>query len=177
MNINRLLPLLLIGIFGFTAVAVEKGPMKTETAIIAGGCFWGIQHLIRKIPGVITSEVGYAKGKTGEKEKAEAVKITFDPVKVSYEQLLEVFYKLHDPTTLNQQGNDRGAKYRSAIFYQGNVQKKTAEKAKEVAAEKWKKPVTTEIVELDTYEKAEEGHQDYLVKHPKGYTCHYMREL
>lgn len=150
---------------------------KTETAVFAGGCFWGVQHLLRKVPGVVASEVGYARGKTGVKEKAEAVKITYDPTRVSYERLLEIFYKLHDPTTLNQQGNDRGAQYRSAIFYSSEAQKKAAIAAKEQASVKWKKPATTEIVEFATYEKAEEGHQDYLVKHPKGYTCHYMREL
>lgn len=150
---------------------------KTETAIFAGGCFWGVQHLIRKVPGVVSTEVGYAKGRTGEKEKAEAVKIDFDPARVSYGRILEIFYKIHDPTTLNQQGNDRGAKYRSAIFYQNEAQKKAALAAKEQASIKWKKPATTEIVEFSSYEKAEEDHQDYLLKHPKGYTCHYMREL
>ncbi len=152
-------------------------PVKNEIAVFAGGCFWGVQHLIRKIPGVVESEVGYAVGKTGEKEKAEAVRITFDPSRVTYDYLLEVFYKIHDPTKMNQQGNDRGAQYRSSIFYSNEAQKKSAITAKDVASKKWKKPATTEIVELSSYAKAGEDHQDYLVKHPRGYTCHYMREL
>ena len=150
---------------------------KAETAVFAGGCFWGVQHIIRKVPGVIATEVGYAHGKTGEKEQAESVKITYDPARVTYDRILEIFYKLHDPTKLNQQGNDKGAQYRSAIFYQSPEQKKAAETAKTAAGLKWKKPATTEIVELASYAKAEEDHQDYLVKHPKGYTCHYVREL
>jgi len=153
-----------------------KAP-KLETAIFAGGCFWGVQHLIRKVPGVVSTEVGYAKGRTGEKEKAEAVKIVFDPARLSYARVLEIFYKIHDPTKLNQQGNDRGAKYRSAIFYQNEAQKKAALAAKEQASVKWKKPATTEVVEFSSYEKAEEDHQDSLVKHPKGYTCHNIREF
>ncbi len=160
---------------GKTAAGVPAA--VTETAILAGGCFWGVQHILRKQPGVISSEVGYAKGKTGEKEKAEAVKIVYDPARTSYARLLEIFYKLHDPTTKNQQGNDRGAEYRSAIFYQNEAQRKLALAAKETATRKWKKPATTEIVEFASYEKASEDHQDYLVKNRRGYTCHYVRDL
>lgn len=150
---------------------------KAETAYLAGGCFWGVQHLLRKAPGILSSEVGYAKGKTGEKEKAESVKIVFDPARTSYAKILEYFYKLHDPTKKNRQGNDVGAGYRSAIFYLSDAQRKIAEAAKKTATEKWKAPVTTEIVEFRDYEKASEDHQDYLSKHPKGYSCHYVREL
>lgn len=150
---------------------------KTETAYLAGGCFWGVQHLLRKAPGILSSEVGYTKGKTGEKAKAESVKIVFDPARTSYAKILEYFYKLHDPTKKNRQGNDVGAGYRSAIFYLDEEQRKTAEVAKKTATEKWKAPATTEIVEFREYEKASEDHQDYLSKNPKGYTCHYVREL
>lgn len=151
--------------------------VKTETAYLAGGCFWGVQHIIRKQPGIVATEVGYAYGKTGEKEKAEAVKIEFDPTRTSYAKILEYFYKLHDPTKKNQQGNDIGAGYRSAIFTLTEAQKKLAEAAKSIATENWKKPATTEIVEFAKYEKASEDHQDYLVKRPAGYTCHYVRDL
>ncbi len=150
---------------------------ETETAVLAGGCFWGVQHILRKQPGIVSTEVGYAKGKTGEKEKAEAVQIVFDPKRTSYEKILELFFKLHDPTTKNQQGNDRGAEYRSAIFYRTSEQKKAALSAKVEASKRWKKPATTEVVEFASYEKAGEDHQDYLVKRPKGYTCHYVRDL
>jgi len=150
---------------------------KTETAYLAGGCFWGVQHLLRKAPGILSSEVGYTHGKTGEKEKAESVKIVFDPARTDYAKILEYFYKLHDPTRKDQQGNDIGAGYRSAIFYLSDDQRKLAEAAKKTATEKWKAPVTTEIVEFKDYEKASEDHQDYLAKHPNGYTCHYVRNL
>lgn len=150
---------------------------KTETAVLAGGCFWGVQHIVRKLPGVVSTEAGYAHGKTGEKEKAEAVRITYDPTLTTYDKILEVFFKLHDPTTLNRQGNDIGAQYRSAIFFSSPAQKTSAETAKQTASTKWKKPATTEIVELQGFERASEDHQDYLVKHPKGYTCHYVRSL
>jgi peptide methionine sulfoxide reductase msrA/msrB len=150
---------------------------KSEVAILAGGCFWGVQHIVRKLPGVIETEAGYARGKTGAKEKAEAVRIVFDPARTSYDLLLEVFFKLHDPTTKDRQGNDIGPQYRSAVFFASDAQKKSAEKAKTVASAKWKKPASTEIVELAGFERAEEDHQDYLVKRPKGYTCHYVRDL
>ncbi|MBS1961749.1 MAG: peptide-methionine (S)-S-oxide reductase MsrA [Bdellovibrionales bacterium] len=150
---------------------------KTETAYLAGGCFWGVQHLLRKAPGIVSTEVGYTKGKTGEKEAAESVKIVFDPSRTSYAKILEYFYKLHDPTHKNRQGNDLGAQYRSAIFVLNADQRKLAEAAKKTASEKWKAPATTEIVDFASYEKASEDHQDYLAKHPHGYTCHYVREL
>jgi peptide methionine sulfoxide reductase msrA/msrB len=159
-----------------TKNAVVPAP-KTEVAVLAGGCFWGVQHIVRKLPGVIETEAGYARGKSGTKEKAEAVRIVFDPARTNYDRLLEVFFKLHDPTTKDRQGNDVGPQYRSSVFFTSETQKKSAESAKTVAAKKWKKPASTEIVELQGFERAEESHQDYLVKRPKGYTCHYVRDL
>ncbi|MBC7385358.1 MAG: peptide-methionine (R)-S-oxide reductase MsrB [Cryobacterium sp.] len=158
-------------------VLPSVAPVKTGEAVFAGGCFWGVQQIIRKVPGVITTEVGYATGKTGNQEKAEAVKITFDPERTDYARMLAIFFKLHDPTHLNQQGNDVGDQYRSAIFTEDGAQKTAAEKAKIEAATLWQKPVTTEITDLGSYSKASEDHQDYLVKHPKGYSCHYVRKL
>ncbi len=169
------------GLFSGGGTKPAKDPVvptvKTETAYLAGGCFWGVQHLLRKAPGILSSEVGYTRGKTGENEKAESVKIVFDPARTSYAKILEYFYKLHDPTHKDRQGNDIGAGYRSAIFYLEENQRKSAEAAKKIASEKWKAPATTEIVEFKDYEKAAEDHQDYLTKHPNGYTCHYVREL
>jgi peptide methionine sulfoxide reductase msrA/msrB len=162
----------------FAPAKDAKAPaMETETAYLAGGCFWGVQHLLRKAPGILSTEVGYVDGKTGEKEHAEGVKIVFDPARTSYPKILEYFYKLHDPTHKNQQGNDVGASYRSAIFYLNDDQRKAAEAAKKIASQKWKAPATTEIVAFKHYEKASEDHQDYLTKHPHGYTCHYVRNL
>jgi peptide methionine sulfoxide reductase msrA/msrB len=161
----------------------------TETVYLAGGCFWGMEELLRKIPGVLQTEAGYTGGwlenpryddthdsKSGH---AEAVKVVFDPNKLSFETLLENwFFRMHDPTTLNRQGNDVGTQYRSAIFYFGDAQKKTAEavKARVSASGKWKKPVVTEIAAATKWYPAEDYHQDYLQKNPGGYTCHFMRE-
>ncbi len=161
----------------------------TEVAILAGGCFWGMQDILRKIPGVVSTEVGYTGGwlkdphyddthdsKSGH---AESVKIVFDPSQLSYADLLEKwFFRMHDPTTLNRQGNDFGTQYRSAIFYTSPEQKQVAEevKARVDKSGKWKKPIVTEITAASTWYPAEDYHQDYLVKHPGGYTCHYLRE-
>jgi peptide methionine sulfoxide reductase msrA/msrB len=159
----------------------------SEVAILAGGCFWGVEQIIRDIPGVITTEVGYAGGsvsnptyeivKTGRSGHAEAIKVTFDPRRLSYEELLGWFFRMHDPTTLNQQGNDIGTQYRSAIFVADEAQRKTAEavKAKVDASGKWKRPIVTEIVPATAFTPAVDYHQDYLVKNPGGYTCHYLR--
>jgi peptide methionine sulfoxide reductase msrA/msrB len=159
-----------------------------EVAILAGGCFWGMQELLRKIPGVLETQAGYTGGwvenpryeDTHESKSghAEAVRVVFDPRKLSYQDLLEKwFFRMHDPTTLDRQGNDVGTQYRSAIFYLDDVQKATAEAAKKhiQASGKWKGTLVTEIAKASTWYPAEDYHQDYLVKHPGGYTCHYLR--
>ena len=158
-----------------------------EIAVIAAGCFWGVEELLRKMDGVLDTEVGYCNGngenpvytlvKTGTTGHAEAVKVTFDPSKLSYADLIRAFYKLHDPTTLNRQENDIGTQYRSAIFYVSDEQKKIAEEiTKEVEASGfWKNPIVTEITLLKKFWSAEEYHQDYLQKNPNGYMCHYWR--
>jgi methionine-S-sulfoxide reductase/methionine-R-sulfoxide reductase len=158
---------------------------KTETATIAGGCFWGAQDLLRKLPGVISSRVGYTGGSVknatyqNHEGHAEAVEVIFDPTKISYEQILEFFFKMHDPTTLNRQGNDVGSSYRSAIFYHDEHQRQVAEQVKKMvdASGAWKRPVVTEIVPAKEFWNAEEYHQDYLIKNPGGYTCHYVRNI
>jgi len=163
--------------------------MKKQTAVLAAGCFWGVEELVRAIPGVLETQVGYTGGasaekafynyvKTGTTGHAEALQVVFDADVLSYENLLRAFFKLHDPTTMNRQGNDIGTQYRSAIFYVDAEQKATAEKVKaEVnASKKWANPVVTEIVPAAAFYNAEEYHQDYLQKNPDGYTCHYWRE-
>lgn len=162
--------------------------MAQEIAILGGGCFWGVEEILRKIPGVIETEVGYCGGeldsptyenvKTGTTGHAEVVKIAFDNQKVSFETLLDYFFRLHDPTTLNRQMNDVGTQYRSVIFYQNPQQKEVAEKKKKEVEEsgRWRRPIVTEIVEARPYYRAEEYHQDYLQKHPDGYNCHFLRD-
>ena len=159
-----------------------------EIAYLAGGCFWGMEQIIRKIPGVLDTEVGYTGGridrptygdvKTGKSGHAETVKVVFDRNKVSYEQLLEYFFRMHDPTTLNKQGNDVGTQYRSGLFYLSEQQKMTAESviAKVNASKKWSAPIVTEVTKAGVFTKAEDYHQDYLVIQPDGYTCHYLRD-
>jgi peptide methionine sulfoxide reductase msrA/msrB len=175
---------------GVKMLASKDGkPPQTETAILAGGCFWGMEDILRKIPGVISTEVGYAGGKTasptykdvsgGDTGHAEAVRVLFDPARLSYADLLERwFFRMHDPTTLNRQGNDVGTQYRSAIFATSPAQKKTAEevKARVDKSRKWPRPVVTAIVDAGAFTRAEEYHQKYLVKNPGGYTCHYVRD-
>jgi len=171
----------------FVNAGLIKPLPKTETAILAGGCFWGMQEIIRQIPGVIKSTVGYTGGTvpnptyemvcshtTGH---AEAVQIVFDPSKLSYEQLLGFFFRMHDPTTLDQQENDVGSQYRSAIFYTSDEQKQIAERVKTQVDKsgKWKRPIVTEITKASVFYPAEEYHQDYLQKNPNGYNCHYLR--
>lgn len=160
-----------------------------EIATLAGGCFWGMEDLFRKIPGVVNTEVGYTGGntpkatyqevKTGRTMHAESLQIEFDPSKLSYEDLLLFFFRVHDPTTKNQQGNDIGTQYRSAIFYHNEAQKKTAEKVIERvnASKAWPKPVVTEVTPAGEFHIAESYHQDYLEKEPNGYTCHYIRRI
>jgi peptide methionine sulfoxide reductase msrA/msrB len=160
-----------------------------ETAVLAGGCFWGMEELIRKIPGVLETEVGYTGGttknptyqdvRTGRTGHAESIRITFDPAKLSYEDLLEKwFFRMHNPTTKNQQGNDIGTQYRSAIFATSPAQREAAERVKQRvdASGKWRAPVVTEILDAGPFTLAEDYHQDYLQKHPDGYTCHYLRD-
>lgn len=158
---------------------------KTETAIIAGGCFWGMEDILREIPGVIDTEVGYCGGDNenatykNHPGHAEAVKVTFDPARLSFQSLLEDwFFRMHNPTTKNRQGNDVGSSYRSAIFYFNDQQKKTAEQAiKNVdAAGHWEAPIVTTIEPVSNWSSAEEYHQDYLEKNPGGYTCHWLRD-
>jgi methionine-S-sulfoxide reductase len=150
--------------------------MIKEIALLAGGCFWGVEELIRQLPGVVNTEVGYTGGEL-KNPRYENVK-TGNPKILSYEELLRYFFRLHDPTTLNRQGNDRGTQYRSAIFYNSPEQKKLAEKVKSEVnlSGKWKNPVVTEIVSATTFYPAEDYHQKYLQKNPGGYTCHYLRD-
>lgn len=169
-----------------SAIADEK---RTEVAVLAGGCFWGVEEILRDVPGVIDTEVGYTGGwlenptyddtHHSASGHAEAIRITFDPTVLSYEDLLEKwFFRLHDPTTLNRQGYDVGTQYRSAIFPQTAEQKIIAErvKARVDASGKWNRPVATTIEPASTWYSAEEYHQDYLRKHPGGYSCHYLRD-
>jgi peptide methionine sulfoxide reductase msrA/msrB len=160
-----------------------------EVALLAGGCFWGMQDILRKVPGVVGTEVGYTGGTTSEPRyddvrsgatgHAESVRITFDPTKISYAELLEQwFFRMHDPTTKNRQGNDVGTQYRSAIFVVSPEQRRIAEEVKRRVDEskKWNAPVVTEVVEAGPFTLAEEYHQSYLEKNPGGYTCHYLRD-
>ncbi len=156
---------------------------STEKAILAGGCFWGMQDLIRRVPGVLSTRVGYTGGEVrnatyrNHGSHAEAIEITFDPRKLSYRGVLEIFFQIHDPTTKHRQGNDRGASYRSAIFYLSDAQKKTAEDTivDVEASGKWPGPVVTEVTPAAEFWVAEPEHQDYLERYPDGYTCHFVR--
>jgi peptide methionine sulfoxide reductase msrA/msrB len=172
-----------------SAAPERQKPAAQETAILAGGCFWGMEELLREIPGVIETSVGYSGGKTkdptyedvsgGASGHAESVRVVFDPTKIAYADLLENwFFRMHDPTTSNRQGNDVGTQYRSAIFVTSPEQKRIAEevKARVDKSGKWKSPIVTEIVAAGPFTPAEEYHQKYLVKNPGGYTCHYMRD-
>lgn len=160
-------------------------PAGQQLATFAGGCFWGLEDLMRKLPGVTNTEVGYAGGslrnpgyndvKQGDTGHAETVQLTYDPKQISFETIMEFFFRMHDPTTPNRQGNDRGSQYRSVIFYHDDEQKAVAEKMREIAGQKWGKPAVTEIVPADAFFPAEHFHQDYLVRNPDGYTCHWLR--
>ena len=157
--------------------------MSTETAILAGGCFWGVQDLLRRYDGVIKTRVGYSGGNTpnatyrNHGAHAEAVEIIFDPGKISYRKLLEFFFQIHDPTTRDRQGNDLGSSYRSAIFYTSDEQRRVAEDtiADVEASGLWPGKVVTEVKPAGAFWEAEEEHQDYLLKYPDGYTCHFVR--
>ena len=186
--------LILIVVLGLAVCAQAGKKVKNkmenkniETATLAGGCFWGMQEILRAVPGVAGTMVGYTGGhtenpkyeevKTGSTGHAESIEIKFDPAKVSYGAILDMFFKMHDPTTPGRQGNDVGSQYRSAIFYHGEAQKKEAEAAvkRAKASGLWKKPITTEVVPAVKFWPAEAYHQDYLKKHPGGYTCHFIR--
>jgi peptide-methionine (S)-S-oxide reductase len=156
---------------------------STERAILAGGCFWGVQDLVRKLPGVISSRVGYSGGDVknatyrNHGTHAEAIEIIFNPNQISFRQLLEFFFQIHDPTTLNRQGNDRGLSYRSAIFYTSPEQEAVAEDtiADVEASGLWPGKVVTEVAPAGDFWEAEPEHQDYLQRIPNGYTCHFIR--
>ncbi|WP_374947817.1 peptide-methionine (S)-S-oxide reductase MsrA [Agreia sp.] len=155
----------------------------TETAILAGGCFWGVQELIRKRPGVSSTRTGYSGGDIpnatyrNHGSHAEALEIVFDPSQISYRDLLEFFFQIHDPSTKNRQGNDVGESYRSAIYYTSDEQKQIAlDTIADVdASGLWPAKVVTEVAPAGPFWQAEEEHQDYLEKYPNGYTCHYVR--
>jgi methionine-S-sulfoxide reductase len=162
---------------------------KSQIAFLAGGCFWGMEELVRQIPGVLKTEAGYTGGntpdahydhvKTGKTGHAESLKIVFDPQHISYRHLLFEFFRMHNPTTRNQQGNDVGTQYRSAIFYLDEEQQHTAEEVINTvnASGDWQATVVTEVVPYKEFYRAEEYHQKYLVKNRGGYTCHYIRQL
>ena len=157
--------------------------MKTERAILAGGCFWGMQDLIRKHPGVISTRVGYSGGDVknatyrNHGTHAEAIEIVFDPEKLSFRRLLEFFFQIHDPTTRNRQGNDMGTSYRSGIYYTSETQREVAEDTIDDvnASGLWPGKVGTELAPAGDFWEAEPEHQDYLERYPNGYTCHYVR--
>lgn len=159
-----------------------------QTAILAGGCFWGMEDILRAVPGVVETEVGYTGGttahptyhdvKSGRSGHAEAIRVVFDPARLGYAELLEQwFFRMHDPTTPDRQGNDVGTQYRSAIFFTSAEQERVAQAVKEkvAASGKWRRPIVTEIVAAGEFTPAEQHHQDYLVKNPGGYTCHFLR--
>lgn len=156
---------------------------KTQRAVLAGGCFWGMQDLIRKQPGIVDTRVGYSGGDVpnatyrNHGTHAEAIEITFDPDRTSFRRILEFFFQIHDPTTANRQGNDIGLSYRSAIFYADNTQKSEAEDtiADVEASGLWPGKVVTEVSPLGDFWEAEPEHQDYLERIPNGYTCHFIR--
>jgi peptide-methionine (S)-S-oxide reductase len=157
--------------------------MTTERAVLAGGCFWGMEQLIRRFDGVVDTRVGYSGGDVANAtyrnhgSHAEAIEIIFDPAKLSYRRLLEFFFQIHDPTTKNRQGNDLGASYRSAIFYENDEQKRIAlDTIADVdASGLWPGKVVTELQPVGDFWEAEPEHQDYLERYPNGYTCHFIR--
>ncbi|MEO6226268.1 MAG: peptide-methionine (S)-S-oxide reductase MsrA [Thermomonas sp.] len=156
---------------------------RTETALLAGGCFWGMQELIRMQPGVLSTRVGYSGGDVDNAtyrdhgSHAEAIEIVFDPAQTSFRKMLEFFFQIHDPTTANRQGNDLGASYRSAIYYHSDEQRKIAEDtiADVNASGLWPGKVVTELAPAGSFWEAEPEHQDYLQRYPTGYTCHFLR--
>lgn len=171
-----------------SAAPPPKYDGPTETAILAGGCFWGMEEILRKIPGVLQTEVGYTGGDSsattydqvhlGSTGQAEAVRIVFDPRALSFSDLLEKwFFRMHDPTTADRQGNDVGTQYRSAIFVTSPEQRRVAEEVKAKVGQSglWSAPIVTQIADAGPFALAEDEHQDYLERNPEGYTCHFMR--
>ncbi|WP_111719807.1 peptide-methionine (S)-S-oxide reductase MsrA [Homoserinimonas sp. OAct 916] len=156
---------------------------STETAILAGGCFWGAQHLLRTRPGIVSTRVGYSGGDIENAtyrhhgSHAESVEVVFDPEQISFRDILEFFFQIHDPSTKNRQGNDIGTSYRSAIFYTSDEQKRVAEEtiADVDASGLWPGKVVTEVTPAGPFWEAEDEHQDYLEVNPNGYNCHYVR--
>jgi peptide-methionine (S)-S-oxide reductase len=156
---------------------------QSERAVLAGGCFWGVQDLVRKLPGVLSTRVGYTGGDVANATyrnhgtHAEALEIVFDPSRITYRDLLEFFFQIHDPTTVNRQGNDRGLSYRSAIYYTTDEQRRVAEDtiADVNASGLWPGKVVTEVAPVSAFWEAEPEHQDYLERIPNGYTCHFIR--
>ncbi len=158
-----------------------------ERATLAGGCFWGVEDLLRKLDGVISTTVGYTGGQTlnpvyqtvkaGTTGHAESVEIDFDPAVISFEAILHFFFRMHDPTTVDRQGNDLGSQYRSEIFYHSEAQKQVALKviAEVSASRRWPKPIVTKVSPAQKFYPAEDDHQDYLQRNPGGYTCHWIR--
>ncbi len=176
-----------LSLFESSNSSVKPETSTTARATFAGGCFWGMEELVRAIPGVIDTTVGYTGGTVpnptydqvsrGNTGHAESLEVVYDPARVSYEALLEFFFRAHDPTTKNRQGNDIGSQYRSAIFYHDEAQRAAAEQMKEIVdtSGRWRGNVVTEIVPAEPFYPAEDYHQDYLQHHPNGYTCHYVR--
>ncbi len=166
------------------SVTPTEPSMKTEKAILAGGCFWGMEDLFRKQPGIVSTRVGYSGGDVknatyrNHGTHAEAIEVVFDPTKTDFRKLLEFFFQIHDPTTLNRQGNDLGTSYRSAIFYTSEEQKRIAlDTIEDVnASGLWPGKVVTEVKAAGDFWEAEPEHQDYLVRNPGGYTCHFPRK-
>ena len=162
--------------------------MQHDEVLLAAGCFWGVQEIFRKISGVLETEVGYTGGTLenptyedivrGTTGHAEAIRIVFDPSRIALEEILDYFLRLHDPTTLNRQGNDAGSQYRSAIFYGSEAQRDAAGRAIQaaMASGRWKRPIVTEVTEAGPFYSAERYHQDYLQKNPGGYSCHFVRD-
>lgn len=156
---------------------------KTERAVLAGGCFWGMQDLIRKLPGIVSTRVGYTGGDIpnatypNHGTHAEGIEIIFNPEQITYRMILEFFFQIHDPTTPNQQGNDRGLSYRSAIYYTSDEQAEIARQTIEGVNQSglWPGRVVTEVEPVGDFWEAEPEHQDYLQHYPTGYTCHYIR--
>jgi len=179
---------LAVGCMGMPLGLAAAAEPKKEIAIFAGGCFWGMEHILREIPGVLSTEVGYTGCKfpnptyqqvcTGLTGHAEAVQITYDPNVVSFETLIDFFFRMHDPTTLNRQHNDIGTQYRSAIFTTSEEQEEIAKKSIAFLTEqkKFPRPIVTQVVKAGVFYPAEGYHQDYLVKNPAGYNCHVLRE-